>query len=153
VTDRLKKLLLGMAALAALALGGSALAGATSGGKATDKTASSAPSESTGPEQGEGTGDESDTPLTGDAARRAKEAALAKTGGGAVGDVEADTEHGATYAVEVTTADGSTVDVRLDGQFKVLGVEPANAGEQHGQQDEGAGETGETDDDGPSAAR
>ena len=37
---------------------------------------------------------------------------------------ERDTEHGATYEIEVTKADGSQVDVRLDDQFKVVAVEP-----------------------------
>ena len=54
---------------------------------------------------------------------RASKAALAKTGGGKVTDSERDTEHGATYEIEVTKADGSQVDVRLDDQFKVVAVD------------------------------
>jgi hypothetical protein len=37
--------------------------------------------------------------------------------------VERDSENGATYEVEVTKPDGSTVDVRLDGAFKVVVIE------------------------------
>jgi uncharacterized membrane protein YkoI len=90
--------------------------------------------------------------LTGPAADRAKAAALAEVGGGKVTDVssekgdanepgeanepkeagdEADPAYQdrIAYAVEVTKADGSAVDVHLDDQFKVLGTEKADQGE------------------------
>ena len=118
--NKLKKILITVAALAALALGGAALAGATSGG-----------------------GD-SDTALTGSTLDRASQAALAKTGGGKVTDSERDTENGATYEVEVTKPDGSQVDVRLNDQFKVVVAEPdpEDAGDEQG--DDGAALTGAT---------
>jgi uncharacterized membrane protein YkoI len=53
----------------------------------------------------------------------AKQAALDATGGGTVNSVETDNEDGATYEVEVTKPDGSTVDVRLDDQFDVVVIE------------------------------
>jgi uncharacterized membrane protein YkoI len=56
-------------------------------------------------------------------ADRAKQAALAATGGGHVNSVESDSENGATYEVEVTKPDGATVDVRLDDQFAVVVIE------------------------------
>jgi uncharacterized membrane protein YkoI len=60
------------------------------------------------------------TPAQADAA---KEAALAATGGGTVNSVESDSENGATYEVEVTKPNGSTVDVRLDQQYDVVVIE------------------------------
>ena len=66
---------------------------------------------------------QSEQKLTGATLDRASKAALAKTGGGKVTGSERDTEHGATYEIEVTKADGSQVDVRLDDQFKVVAAE------------------------------
>jgi uncharacterized membrane protein YkoI len=102
MAPKLKKLLITVAALAALALGGAALAGASSGGS-----------------------DPADTskPITGDTKAKAEQAALAETGGGKVNQTELDNENGATYEVEVTRTDGSTVDVRLGDKFDVIAVE------------------------------
>lgn len=58
----------------------------------------------------------------------AKAAALKATGGGTVNSVETDGENGATYEVEVTRPDGSTVDVRLDDQFAVVVIEGDSGG-------------------------
>lgn len=55
-----------------------------------------------------------------DAATRA---ALEATGGGKANSVETDDENGATYEVEVTRPDGSTVDVRLDDSYQVVVIE------------------------------
>jgi uncharacterized membrane protein YkoI len=101
VTNRLKKVVLALAALAALALGGSAIAGAVSGDGGDEKTGA---------------------PLSGEEASHAKDAAAAKTGG-TPGQVERDGENGATYEVEVTRGNGTRADVRLDDQFKVVTVE------------------------------
>lgn len=68
--------------------------------------------------------DEDDQSVTGPAADTARAAALAATGPGSVaGTVEKDSEDGATWEVEVTKADGSQVDVRLDGEYKVVVIE------------------------------
>ena len=99
MTNKLKKVLITVAALAALALGGAALAGAATGGDAS-------------------------TALTGDAKASAEKAALVSTGGGKVNQTELDNENGATYEVEVAKTDGSKVDVRLDDAFKVVVTEP-----------------------------
>jgi uncharacterized membrane protein YkoI len=151
MTNTLKKVFLTIAALAALALGGSAIAGATSGGPDTATQTKSEPAESNSSEAaneandpadpadkadegGKGetadkseTGDHQDAgdkELTGDVATRAREAAVAKTGGGKAGSVEAETEKtGASYDVEVVKTDGSKVDVFLDDQFKAISVE------------------------------
>lgn len=56
-------------------------------------------------------------------AEQAKQAALEATGGGTANSVESDSENGATYEVEVTKPDGSTVDVRLDEAFQVVIIE------------------------------
>ena len=50
-------------------------------------------------------------------------AALDATGGGTANSVERDNEDGATWEVEVTRPDGSTVDVRLDDRFEVVVIE------------------------------
>jgi uncharacterized membrane protein YkoI len=96
--DKLKGVVIGIAAVAVLAAGGAAIAGAAGGGDddATDKA------------------------ITGAALDRAKAAALAQTGGGKVTGTEAGDEEGA-YEVEVTRPDGSQVDVHLDKRFHVLG--------------------------------
>src|SRR6478672_3981345 len=56
-------------------------------------------------------------------AAAATKAALAATGGGTANSVETDNENGATYEVEVTKPDGSTVDVRLDEHYQVVVIE------------------------------
>jgi uncharacterized membrane protein YkoI len=61
--------------------------------------------------------------LTGATLSRASAAALKATGGGEVNETEYDSEQGATYEVEVTKLDGSTVDVRLDDSYKVVAIE------------------------------
>jgi uncharacterized membrane protein YkoI len=61
--------------------------------------------------------------LTGATLSRASAAALEATGGGKVNETEYDSEQGATYEVEVTKLDGSTVDVRLDDSYKVVAIE------------------------------
>jgi uncharacterized membrane protein YkoI len=56
-------------------------------------------------------------------ADRATAAALDATGGGTANSVERDNENGATWEVEVTKSDGSTVDVRLDQKYAVVVIE------------------------------
>jgi hypothetical protein len=107
---KLTRILLAVAALAALALGGAALADATSG----DGDVATA-------EQAD-RGDRGDHGLSPDVAARAR-AAAARATGGEPGQTEADGENGATYEVEVTRPDGSQADVRLDGRFNVVVVE------------------------------
>jgi anti-sigma factor RsiW len=68
-------------------------------------------------------GDDGDASVTGPQAARAKQAALAVTGGGTANAVERDSENGATWEVEVTKPDGATVDVRLDAGYRLVVVE------------------------------
>jgi uncharacterized membrane protein YkoI len=70
-----------------------------------------------------GGGDDGDETVTGPAADRATEAALAITDGGTANSVERDSENGATWEVEVTKPDGATVDVRLDASYELVVVE------------------------------
>ena len=56
-------------------------------------------------------------------ANDATQAALDATGGGTANSVERDSENGATWEVEVTKPDGTTVDVRLDQQYAVVVIE------------------------------
>jgi uncharacterized membrane protein YkoI len=97
--NRRKLTILIVVAVAALTLAGGAIARAT------------------------GVLDDGDAQLQGPQADRAKAAALRITGGGHANAVERDSENGATYEVEVTKPDGSTVDVRLDESFKLVVVE------------------------------
>jgi uncharacterized membrane protein YkoI len=66
--------------------------------------------------------DASEKPITGSALDKAKEAALAETGGGEVTGTEVGDEE-SLYEVEVTLDDGSQVDVQLDEDFNVVGSE------------------------------
>jgi uncharacterized membrane protein YkoI len=61
-----------------------------------------------------------DTAISGDALQKARDAALAETGGGRVTGTEVDDEE-SYYEVEVTKDDGSQVDVQLDENFAVVG--------------------------------
>lgn len=69
------------------------------------------------------TGDDGEGTVTGPDADKATAAALDATGGGRANSVELDSENGATWEVEVTKPDGSTVDVRLDDNFAVVVIE------------------------------
>jgi hypothetical protein len=164
MTDRIKKLLMSIAALAALAAGGAAYAGAqgsptpastatpaaTTGdsetGTAADPADKNEGAETADKNEGAESADEhageGNDNVTGDAAAKAKAAALAEVPGGTVGDISAEQadaskgtdkpEAGDTpdpayqsqiaYDVEVTKADGTQVSVHLDKAFKVLGV-------------------------------
>jgi len=66
--------------------------------------------------------DDGDQHVTGHQADLAIAAALRATHGGTANSVERDSENGATWEVEVTTADG-TVDVRLDEDYRVVVIE------------------------------
>jgi uncharacterized membrane protein YkoI len=88
--------IIGIGAAAALAGGGTAVALASGGDDGADK------------------------PITGKTLDRASAEALQHTGGGRVTDSEVGDEEG-YYEVEVTRPDGSSIDVHLDRDFKVIG--------------------------------
>jgi hypothetical protein len=104
MNKRILKISVGLLVAGALALGGAAIAKAT------------------------GAFDDGDAGIGGPAAERAKAAALAITGGGSANAVERDSENGATYEVEVTRKDGTTVDVRLDESFELVVIEGDSEG-------------------------
>ncbi len=61
--------------------------------------------------------------VSGAAAKKAGDAALAAVGGGTVGEVERADEDGAgTYEVEVRRTDGSEIEVHVDARFQVVGT-------------------------------
>jgi ABC-type transport system substrate-binding protein len=63
-----------------------------------------------------------ETLLTGDTATKVKDAALAAVPGATIERVENDAE-GATYEAHIVKSDGSQATVKLDGSFRVTGVE------------------------------
>jgi hypothetical protein len=67
--------------------------------------------------------DDGDNNVSGKDADHATRAALDYTHGGKANSVERDTENGATWEVEVTRTDGSTVDVRLDEGYQLVVIE------------------------------
>lgn len=97
--NRMRKALAGAAALAVLGLGAAAYVQASGGG------------------------DDGDRPATGPGADKARTAALKITKGGDVNSVERDGEQGATWEVEVTKPDGTTVDVRLGATYGLVAVD------------------------------
>jgi hypothetical protein len=121
-----QKIVMGVAALAALGLGGATLANAVSGS---------------------GNEEKSDSPVTGAAATKARAVALKAAHGTKTGDVESDAEHNAAYTVEVTRANGDNLEVRLDKGFGVLSVRPDGADDKSGEsgQHESGGEAGDTE--------
>ena len=109
--NRVSKAILVSAAAASVIAGGIGVAGASSNGS----------SESN---------DENEAPITGEALDKATAAALAETGGGEVTETEIEDED-SFYEVEVTLDDGTELDVQLDEQFNVIGVEDDTNEEPH----------------------
>jgi hypothetical protein len=166
---RLHRSIAALSAAAVTALGAAGIAVAQGGSASTPSTTAATqgeqpqgaqPAEANEPAGGE-KGDEQQ--LTGPAADSARAAALAEVGGGKVTDVSSETgdaneakdasepkdanepadpayQDAIAYAVEVTKADGSVVDVHLDKQFKVLGTEKAQQDEQQGESGQGSGQ-------------
>ena len=75
---------------------------------------------------GDGDDGQASHQYTQEQADAATKAALEATGGGTANSVETDHENGATYEVEVTKPDGTTVDVRLDASYQVVVIEGDN---------------------------
>ncbi len=123
---KLKKVLMGVAALTALAVGGSAIASAASS-KTTTTTTTTTPSASssaavpmfTGPAHGTAAHEDAEKPVTGDAACKAQAAAVKLVGSGTAGAVTTDLP-GTGYETTVTKSDGSTVEVHLDSSFNAF---------------------------------
>jgi uncharacterized membrane protein YkoI len=110
MNSRLKKLILVVAAVAALGVGGTAIAGGVGSDDVTGKG-----------DDGEG------TPITGAQLDKASSIAVDRVGGGRVTGSELQDEEG-YYEIEVTKDDGSQVDVHLDSHFNVLNAKGDGAG-------------------------
>jgi hypothetical protein len=126
--NKVRTMMLTVAALAAAALGGSAIAGAASSSSSTNSTgstSSTAPSTQSapafsGPAHGTAAHEDAETPVTGANATKAQEAAVKAVGGGKAGGVTTDfTKDG--YEVTVTKSDGTTSEVHMDSSFNVVG--------------------------------
>jgi hypothetical protein len=118
-----KKVGLTVAALSGAAVGGAAVAGAATShsGTTTTLTATSGkppPGLRHMPGPGTATHENAEKPVTGEAADKAKAAAVKSVGEGTAGDVTTD-YFGHGYEVTVTKADGSTVEIHLDSSFDV----------------------------------
>ncbi len=110
--SRITRFTLGTLSVAAVAAGGAALGNAASS-KSTTTTTTSSPSI---PAHGSATHEDAETAVTGDAATKARAAAVRSVGSGTAGDVTTDFRGGG-YEVTVTKSDGSTVEVHLDSAF------------------------------------
>lgn len=113
--NRTKKTLIAGASALAIAAGATGVAFGT--GSNSPNTPQNDPTE-----QASGAENDSAEQVTGSGADKAKAAALKITGGTA-NAVERDSENGATWEVEVTKPDGTTVDVRLDENYKLVVIE------------------------------
>ena len=118
-----KKVLGGVAALAALALGGAAIAdAATSQSPSTTSSSGSsarAPRAFGGPAHGTAAHEGAEKAVTGAAAAKAQAAAVKLVGSGTAGPVTTDLP-GTGYETTVTKPDGTKVEVHLDSSFNVV---------------------------------
>lgn len=115
---RVKRLATGAAAMAAVAAGGAALGNAATSHSTATTTTPATPAPSF-PAHGSAAHEDAEKPVTGDAAAKAKAAAVASVGSGTAGAVTTDLP-GTGYEVTVTKSDGTTVEVHLDSSFTVL---------------------------------
>jgi uncharacterized membrane protein YkoI len=123
MTDKLKGVLIAIAAVAALAVGGAAFAGAASGGdepaqRPAEAELTADPSD--GAEPGETSASEAAEQATGARAKQAAQAALDAVGGGTVLEVEHADDGASGFEVEIERADGTYVEVNLDESLKVV---------------------------------
>ncbi|HWF73567.1 MAG TPA: hypothetical protein VG186_09495 [Solirubrobacteraceae bacterium] len=121
--NQVKKGLIGLTALAALALGGSAIASAASSQTTSTPTATTTsttpPPAFNGPAHGTAAHEDAEKAVTGAAAAEAQAAAVKEVGSGTAGAVTTDYT-GNGYETTVTKADGSKVEVHLDSSFSAL---------------------------------
>ena len=122
--SKVKKVGLGVAALSGAAVGGAAVAGAATSHSGTTSTPAAAaahppPGLRNMPAPGTAAHEDAEKPVTGEAADKAKAAAIKAAGGGTAGDVTTD-YFGDGYEVTVTKSDGSSVELHLDSSFQVM---------------------------------
>lgn len=131
--SKVKQVALGVAALTGAAVGGAAVAGAATSHSGTATTPATAgqppPALRNMPAPGTTTHEDAEKPVSGDAADKAKAAAVEAVGGGTAGDVTTD-YFGKGYEVTVTKSDGSKVEIHLDSSFAVMQHGPGGHGGQ-----------------------
>jgi hypothetical protein len=115
---------IGVAVLSGAAVGGAAVAGAatsSSGGSTAQTTTSGKPPPAfrNMPAPGTTAHENAEKAVTGEAAEKARAAAVKAAGGGTAGNVTTD-YFGHGYEVTVTKSDGSTVEIHLDSSFNVM---------------------------------
>lgn len=121
---KVKKVALGVAAISGAAVGGAAVAGAATShnGTATSPVAAGGqppPAPKNMPAPGTAAHEDAEKPVTGDAAAKAKAAAVEAAGGGTAGDVTTD-YFGKGYEVTVAKSDGTSVEIHLDSSFQAM---------------------------------
>ena len=121
-----KRVIVAVGVFAALALGGSAIAGAANNSQSTTgpatpsgSTTQSQPAPPNMPAHGSAAHEDAEKAVTGDAAAKAKAAAVKSVGSGTAGEVTTDFT-GDGYEVTVTKSDGSKVEIHLDNSFTVV---------------------------------
>jgi hypothetical protein len=131
--SKVRKLGVGVAALIGPAVGGAAVAGAAtshSGTTAAPTTASGKPPSAavrSMPAPGTAAHEDHEQAVTGDAADKAKAAAIKAVDSGTAGDVTTD-YFGDGYEVTVTKSDGSEVEIHLDSSFALMGPPGGQSG-------------------------
>jgi hypothetical protein len=122
---RLKRIVTGAVAIAAIAAGGAAIGNAAtsqSAANTTTTTANAPPSVGSQvpafPAHGTSAHEAAEKAAGGDAATKAKAAAVKAVGSGTAGAVTTDFT-GSGYEVTVTKSDGSTTEIHLDSSFNV----------------------------------
>jgi len=125
--ERVKKSVVAIAGLAALALGGSAIANAASQ-SATTPSASSTPAQGYGAPKGGpgghhvGANGKQEQALSSDVAANVAAAAKAKVPGATVERTETDVDHGSPYEAHMRKADGTELEVLVSKDFQVTAV-------------------------------
>jgi hypothetical protein len=118
-----RKGVVALAVLGAIAVGASAIAGAASNSGSTGATGSQGSgSGAARPDPAKLSHGPGETVLTGDTAAKVKQAALDKVSGATVIRVETDNE-GSPYEAHLQKSDGSEVTVKVNAQFEVTSVE------------------------------
>jgi Peptidase propeptide and YPEB domain len=113
-----------------LAAGSYGVASAASGSSGSTTTTPSAPTAPSAPSAGQPWGHQrsDETLLTGDAASKVRELALAKVPGGTIVRVETDADGHAAYEAHMVKSDGTPVTVYVDKDFNVVSVETGMPG-------------------------
>ena len=130
--SKIKKVGLGVAALSGAAVGGAAVAGAANSNSGTTTVPPAAsgkppPALRDMPAPGTAAHEDHEKAVTGEAADKAKAAAVKAAGGGTADGVTTD-YFGNGYEVTVTKSDGSKVEIHLDSSFEVMGPPGGRSG-------------------------